>query len=230
MFRTLFSFFKPHRKLFLSDMFCAVMIAVVDLTFPLISRYSMYTLIPESRYKALFAVMAIVACAYVLRSLCYYIMTYWGHTFGALVEADIRKSLFDHLQELDVEFYDHNRTGNLMSRLTGELCEITELSHHGPEDLLISVLTIVGALIFMFRMEWRLALLVLCLVPVFLIIVMMTRRRMQTASVNVKKKMAEINAAAEACISGIKTSKAFANEEVDNDRFSDSNEVFKGDK
>ncbi|MBQ1483788.1 MAG: ABC transporter ATP-binding protein [Eubacterium sp.] len=227
MFRTLFSFFRPHRKIFAADMACAILIAAVDLAFPMVSRFAMYTLIPDSRYRTLFVVMAIVTCAYVLRSVCYYIMTYWGHTFGVRVEADIRKSLFDHLQELDFEFYDHNRTGNLMSRLTGDLFEITELSHHGPEDLVISGLTIIGALFFMYRMEWRLALLVTCLIPVFLIIVMLTRKRMQTASVNVKKRMAEINASAEACISGIKTSKAFANEQVDNKRFSDSNEIFK---
>lgn len=230
MFKTLFSFFGPHKKYFLADMACAILIAAVDLAFPLVSRYSMYTLIPESRYRALFAVMAIVTCAYVIRSLCFYVMAYVGHTFGVLVEADIRKSLFDHLQDLDFEFYDHNRTGNLMSRLTGDLFEITELAHHGPEDLLIAVLTIVGALIFMFRMEWRLALVVALLIPVFMIVVMLMKKRMQNASVNVKKKMAEINAAAEACISGIRTSKAFANEEVDNDRFTDSNEVFKSAK
>ena len=230
MFKTLFSYFKPHKKIFLLDMGCAITIAAIDLAFPLVSRYAMYQLLPESRYRLFFTLMAIVACFYVLRSGAYFIMTYWGHTFGVRVEADIRSALFHHLQELDFEFYDKNRTGTLMNRLTGDLFEITELSHHGPEDLVVAVLTIAGALIVMFRVEWRLALVVTCLVPVFLIIVMVLRRRMSEASVNVKKNMAIINSDIESCISGVKTAKAFANEEVESARFEHANELFKGAK
>ena len=117
-----------------------------------------------------------------------------------------------------------------MSRLTGDLFEITELSHHGPEDVVIAFLTIVGALIFMFSVEWRLAIVVALLIPIFLMIVILTRRNFAQASVNVKKRMADINADAESCISGIKTSKAFANQDVDNERFTKANSVFKGAK
>lgn len=208
-------------------MFCALFVAGVDLSFPLISRYAMYQLIPNGLYGTLFAVMGIVVLAYVLRSLGYYIMTYWGHTFGVKVEADIRADLFRHLQELDFEFYDHNRTGTLMNRLTGDLFEITELSHHGPEDVVIASLTIVGALIFMYLFQWKLALLVSILIPIFAAIVVLTRKNWVQASVNVKQKMAEINSQAESSISGIKTSKAFANEEVDTERFASSNDRFK---
>lgn len=208
-------------------MFCALFVAGVDLSFPLISRYAMYQLIPNGLYGTLFAVMGIVVLAYVLRSLGYYIMTYWGHTFGVKVEADIRADLFRHLQELDFEFYDHNRTGTLMNRLTGDLFEITELSHHGPEDVVIASLTIVGALVFMYLFQWKLALLVSILIPIFAAIVVLTRKNWVQASVNVKQKMAEINSQAESSISGIKTSKAFANEEVDTERFASSNDRFK---
>ena len=208
-------------------MFCALFVAGVDLSFPLVSRYAMYQLIPNGLYKTLFVVMAIVVFAYVLRSLGYYIMTYWGHTFGVKVEADIRSDLFHHLQELDFEFYDHNRTGTLMNRLTGDLFEITELSHHGPEDVVIASLTIVGALIFMYAFQWKLALLVSILIPIFAAIVVLTRKNWVKASVNVKQKMAEINSQAESSISGIKTSKAFANEDVDTERFESSNDRFK---
>ena len=206
------------------------MIAFIDLAFPLVSRTAMYDLLPQSKYRTFFVVMAIVAIAYVLRSICYYIMTYWGHTFGIRVETDIRADLFNKLQSLDFEFYDKNRTGTLMSRLTSDLFEITELAHHGPEDLVIAILSISGALIVMFSIEWRLALVVAVLVPIFLLIVILTRKQMSRASVNVKKKIADINTEIESCISGIKTSKAFANEDVDNDRFMDSNYVYRTSK
>ena len=230
MFRTLVSYFKPHMGIFILDMCCAVFVAAVDLAFPLVSRHAMYEMLPDKLYGAFFTVMGIVAVSYVLRSVCNYIMTYWGHTFGVRVEADIRRDLFRHLQELDFEFYDANRTGKLMNRLTGDLFEITELSHHGPEDLLISVLTIVGALGVMFSMEWRLALVVAVIIPLFLVVVMVCRRSMADASLQVKQKMASINADIESCISGIRTSKAFANEDVDQARFDHSNDVFKNSK
>ena len=136
--RTLFHYFKPHRKLFLFDMCCALMVAAIDLAFPLASRRAMYHLLPEKMYRVFFLLMVCIACFYLLRSVCYYFMTYIGHVFGVLVEADIRAALFSHLQSLDFEFYDKNRTGKLMSRMTGDLFEITELAHHGPEDLLIA--------------------------------------------------------------------------------------------
>lgn len=230
MIRTLFSYFKPHIKIFAADMFCAFMVAAVDLAFPLISRRAMNELLPDKRYQAFFTVMAIVAIAYLMRAFAQYIMTYWGHTFGVRVEADIRRDLFYHFQELDFEFYDKNRTGNLMNRLTGDLFEITELSHHGPEDVLISLLTIIGSLSFMFYMEWRLALVIAILLPIFIIIVIKNRKNMSRSSANVKRRMADINAEIESRLSGVRTSKAFANEDVDKERFDDSNELFKGAK
>ena len=217
-------------NIFVLDMFCAIMVAAIDLAFPLISRHAMNVMLPEKMYLVFFVVMALVAVSYLLRSVCYFIMTYWGHTFGVRVEADIRADLFRHLQELDFEFYDHNRTGKLMNRLTGDLFEITELSHHGPEDVVIAGLTILGALGFMFTIEWRLALVVAIIIPIFVAVIMTSRRRMSSASLNVKQKMASINADIESCISGIKTSKAFANEDVDQERFDRSNDIFKGAK
>lgn len=230
MFRTLFSYFKPHKKIFILDMCCAVIAAAVDLAFPLVSRHAMNEMLPDKKFQLFFTVMLTMAVFYVLRSICYFIMTYWGHTFGVRVEADIREDLFRHLQSLDFEFYDANRTGKIMNRLTGDLFEITELAHHGPEDLLISILTIVGALIMMFRMEWRLALVVAVIIPIFVAVVMLCRKSMGKASEQVKQKMAAINADIESCISGMKTSKAFANEEVDQERFERSNVIYKNSK
>ena len=230
MFSIFLSFFKPHRGLFFLDMVCALFVALVDLSYPVISRKAINTLLPNLQYKTFFIVMGIVVLAYVVRSLLYYIITYWGHTFGIRVEADIREALFTHMQTLGFDYYDRNRTGHLMSRLTTDLFEITELAHHGPEDLFIATVTITGALIVMFTIEWRLALVVCVLIPVFTFIVMSRRRALGRASRLVKQKVGVINADIESCLSGMRTAKAFANESVEADKFRRSNETYKGSK
>jgi len=157
-------------------------------------------------------------------------VAYFGHTFGIRVEADIRRDLFHHLQGMSFDFYDRNRTGQLMSRLTSDLFELTELAHHGPEDLLTSTLTIIGALIVMFTIRWELALIVLLTVPVFLFVVMTMRRRMKNASRISKEKTGLINQEIESSLSGIRTAKAFANEDVECARFDAANGQFKTSK
>ena len=223
----LLSYFKPHRGLFVLDLACATIVALVDLAFPLVTRKSMYDLLPNQQYRAFFTVMAVMMAAFLVRALLYYVIAYWGHTFGIRVEADIRRDLFIHVQELDVSFFDHNRTGQLMSRLTSDLFEITELAHHGPEDLLISTLTILGALGIMASIEWRLTLVVACILPVFLAAIMSRRRKMSTASRNEKQKTAAINVGIESSLSGIRTARAFANESAEIGKFNTANEEFK---
>ena len=223
-------YFKPHRGLFVLDLVCATIVALVDLAFPLVTRKSMYDLLPNQQYRAFFTVMAVMMAAFIVRALLYYVIAYWGHTFGIRVEADIRRDLFIHVQELDVSFFDHNRTGQLMSRLTSDLFEITELAHHGPEDLLISTLTILGALGIMASIEWRLTLVVACILPVFLAAIMSRRRKMSAASRNEKQKTAAINVGIESSLSGIRTARAFANESEEIDKFNTANENFKRSK
>ena len=223
-------FFKPHWKLFALDMGCALLVALVDLAYPLISRRAMYELLPEQAYTTFFTVMGIVVAAYLIRSLLYYVICFWGHTFGIRVEADIREALFTHIQELGFDFFDHNRTGQLISRLTGDLFDITELAHHGPEDLFISVLTIVGATVVMFRVEWRLALVVSIILPVCVAVIMTRRRKMGKASRQVKQRTGIINADIESSLSGMRTAKAFANEDLENRKFRESNDSFKTSK
>ena len=230
IFKVFISYFRAHRKLFILDMLCAFAVAAIDVAFPLVSRYAMYELLPGKLFGAFFTVMAIAAAAFVLRAGLNYIITYWGHTFGSRVEADIREDLYRHFQELDFDFFDRNRTGKLMNRLTGDLFEITELAHHGPEDLLISSVTIIGALAVMFTVEWRLALAVLAIIPVFVLVVVLCKNSMMSSSARVKQKMADINADIESTLSGMKTSKAFDNQEVDYRRFDRSNEIYKGSK
>ena len=225
--RIFLSYFKPHWKLFSLDMGCAILIALVDLAFPLVSRTALYQWLPEKNYRVFFVVMAVVALAFVLRAVLYYIVTYWGHTFGIRVEADIRRDLFHHMQMLGFDFYDRNRTGQLMSRLTTDLFELTELAHHGPEDLTISAITIVCALAVMFTIEWRMALIVMAIIPVFLAVLMLLRGGMSRASVAAKQKTGAINAEIESGLSGIRTVKAFGNETIQQQRFDCANETFK---
>ena len=225
--RIFLSYFKPHRRLFALDMTCAFLIALIDLAFPLVSRQAMYTWLPEKQFRVFFIVMAAVVAAYMLRSGLYFVVAYWGHTFGIRVEADIRRDLYHHMQELGFDFYDRNRTGQLMSRLTSDLFELTELAHHGPEDLFISVVTIFGALAVMFAVRWELALVLLVLLPVLLWTAMRRRRQMSDASRAAKQKTGTINAAIESGLSGVRTTKAFANEAEQQQRFDEANEVFK---
>ena len=224
------SYYKPHLHLFLLDMACALGIALIDLAFPYLSRLSMQQLLPQNLFGAFFGVMGCLLAAYLLRAGMYYIVTYLGHMMGVLIEADIRRDLFGHMQNLSFSFYDKNRTGQLMSRATTDLFEITELAHHGPEDLFISVITLGGAFCLMLTIQWKLALIVFAVVPLFVIFTIFQRRRMMKASVQVKQNMAGINGQLESSISGMRTAKAFANEEQENRKFQQSNNQFKGAK
>ncbi len=220
-------YFKNHKKLFAVDILCACGIAGIDLAFPLITRSALYDMLPNQMYKTFFVIMVTVLLCYVLRSVLNFVVAYFGHIFGVRVEADIRKDLFAHMQEMSFDFYDQNRTGQLMSRLTSDLFELTELAHHGPEDLLTSVLTIIGALIVMVSVRWELALIVGLTIPVFLTVVMMMRRSMGKASRIAKEKTGYINQEIESSLSGFRTAKAFANEPVENARFNAANDQFK---
>ncbi|MBR1690028.1 MAG: ABC transporter ATP-binding protein [Oscillibacter sp.] len=223
-------YFKPHRRLFLLDMACALTISVIDLAFPAVSRWCMYRLLPERAYQTFFTVMAVVLAAFALRAVLTYVIAYWGHTFGILVEADIRRDLFCHMEELSFDYFDHNRTGQLMSRLTADLFDITELAHHGPEDVFISGVTIVGSLVILFSIQWRLALVIAVILPVFFAVVWRCRRSMQEASSAVKQRTATINMDIESALSGIRTAKAFANEASEVRKFDASNDAFKTSK
>lgn len=224
------SYYKPHLKLFILDMACALGIALVDLAFPAVSREALNTLLPQSMFTAFFTVMAVLLGAYVLRAAMQFIVAYWGHMMGVRIEADIRRDLFGHMQDLSFSFYDKNRTGQLMSRATSDLFEITELAHHGPEDLFISAVTLVGAFCLMVRIQWKLALIVFAVVPIFIVFTIVQRRRMMKASVEVKQTMAGINGQLESSISGMRTAKAFASEDQEDEKFRASNEQFKGAK
>ena len=224
------SYYRPHWKLFLLDMVCALLATSTDLIFPYVSRMSMQTLLPGGMFGTFFTVMAIMVAAYLIRSLMYYIITYWGHMLGVRIEADMRRDIFSHVQRLSFSFFDKHRTGILMSRITTDLFEITELAHHGPEDLFMSMITLVGAFAVLCTVRWELALILFTVIPVFVIFTALMRRRMKRANMAVKQRTAEINAAIESGISGMRTAKAFANEDAEAGKFMHSNEAFKASK
>ena len=223
-------YFANHKGLFAADILCAVLIAAVDLLFPLVTRSALYDMLPGQMYRTFFIVMGVMVACYLLRAFLNYIIAYYGHTFGIRVEADIRKDLFRHMQDMSFDFYDKNRTGQLMSRLTSDLFDLTELAHHGPEDLLTSLLTMVGAVVVMASIQWQLALVVGLMIPLFAVLVMTMRRRMRNASRKVKEKTAHINAEIESSLSGVRTAKAFANEPVEHARFNAANGIFRDSK
>ena len=222
-----FRYFAPHRRLFFIDMLCAVLAAGIDLVFPLVSRASMQTYLPQGAYRTFFIVMAVLIAAYVGKALLYYVITVVGHGMGVMVEADMRRDLFNHLQELSFSFFDRNRTGVLMSRVTSDLFDITELAHHGPENILTCGLTIIGAIAVMFTIQWKLALVLLVIVPLAFGLTIAMRGRMMRTNIEVKKKTAAITAAIESGVSGIRTAKAFANEDEEARKFDESNDRYR---
>ena len=229
-FSIFMSYIAGHKKLFGIDMLCALLVALIDLIFPYVSRYSMKVMLPNKLYATFFAVMAIMVLAYVLKAGLYYVITVIGHKMGVLVESDMRRDVFTHMQSLSFSYYDHNRTGVLMSRITSDLFEITELAHHGPENIVICTLTIVGALAVMFAMQWQLALVITLALPLCAWFTIKQRIKMKEANIEVKRKTAEIYSAIESSISGIRTAKAFANEDQESDKFDRANEMFRGSK
>ena len=229
-FSIFMSYIAGHKKLFGIDMLCALLVALIDLIFPYVSRYSMKVMLPNKLYAAFFTVMAVMVLAYVLKAGLYYVITVIGHKMGVLVESDMRRDVFTHMQSLSFSYYDHNRTGVLMSRITSDLFEITELAHHGPENIVICTLTIVGALAVMFAMQWQLALVITLALPLCAWFTIKQRIKMKEANIEVKRKTAEIYSAIESSISGIRTAKAFANEDQESDKFDRANEMFRGSK
>lgn len=222
------SYYKPHLGMFAIDMLCALFISSVDIAYPLLSKLALdrYLSAAAPQYRPFFILMAVCFLLYILRTGATYIVTALGHRLGVHIEADMRRDAFTHLQELGFSFYDKSRTGKLLSRCTNDLFDVTELAHHGPEDVFISMLTFLGAFVVMLTIEWRLALVLIAIVPVMLIFVMNLRKRMSRTSRKVKEGMAVINSQIESSISGARVAKAFTNEKYEISKFEQGNGVF----
>ena len=226
-----FAYYRPHKKLLILDLSCAVLVSMIDIAYPMLTQYILRTLLPQmavnSAMVRVFVGLIVAAFgAFVVRSLLLYVINYWGHVLGVRMEADIRRDIFSHIQELSFSFYDKVRTGKLMSRVTTDLFDITELAHHGPEDVLISGTTMIGAFVIMMFVDWRLSLALLCIVPVAVFYIVRLRVQMRNASLKVKERVAEINADIESSISGARVAKAFTNEEYEQEKFERGNKRF----
>ena len=225
-----FSYYKPHLKIFLLDMFCAVLISLIDICFPMISKFTIDSILPEQKFKTFFILIIALLAMYLLRKGFTWIVNFWGHYFGTLVETDMRRDVFSHLEKQSFYFYDKHRTGKLMARVTTDLFEITELAHHGPEDFLISVLTLLGSFFLLLKIRWELAVIVFIFIPLVIIITMISRSKLNETSKKVKETTAEINAVLESSISGIRVTKVFTNEEYEMKRFEKGNSDFRNAK
>ena len=228
--RLFLTFYRPHRRLFALDLLFSLLSCLADLAFPYVSRQAMQHLLPLGLFRTFFAIMAALLAAYLLKAVFKYAVTVIGHQCGVLIEADMRQELFEHLQTMSFRFFDCNRTGVLMSRMTSDLFSITELAHHGPEYLLTAVVTLGGALAILAPICWQLALVLLLLVPLSLWITIRQRKRMNDANVAVKRRQAEINTVIESGISGVRTAKAFTNEAVEREKFLACNDRYKHSK
>ncbi len=228
------AYYKPHLGLFLLDVGCALFVAAVDVAFPLLTNYIMKQIFPQfdlpggapQLIPVFIVLLAAIFVSYLIRAVMQYIVNYWGHLLGVRIEYDMRRDIFSHIQTLPFSFYDKIRTGKLLSRATTDLFEISELAHHGPEDLLISTMTILGAFIAMFLLEWRIALAMFLLMPACMLFVMKSRYHMKSTSKSVKEHMANINAGIESSISGARVAKAFANEQYEVAKFEVGNHEF----
>ena len=230
MFSVFLTYYRPHWRLLAVDMFCVLLSSLADLAFPLASRTAMRELLPDAKYQAFFTVMAILFGAYIIKAILRYIVTVIGHRCGVYMEADMRADLFDHLQSMSFSFFDKNRTGELMSRMTSDLFAVTEVAHHGPENILIALVTLTGSIIVLFTIRWELALVLLVLVPLSIWLSLSQRQRMKRTNIAVKQQQAEINAVIESGLSGVRTARAFANEQLEIDKFTASNTRYKGSK
>ena len=228
--RVFLTYYRPHRRLLAIDMCCVLVSSFANLLVPAASRSAMRELLPAGKYRAFFIVMALLLGAYLVKAAMSYIMTVIGHRCGMYMEADMREDLFEHLQDMSFSFFDQRRTGELMSRMTSDLFSVTEMAHHGPENIVLATVTLVGSVIIMMRIQWQIALVLLVLLPISVWFTMSQRRRMTRTNVAVKRQQAEINAVIESGISGVRTAKAFANEDQENAKFRASNERYKHSK
>ena len=222
-------YYAPYKPVFYFDLVCAAMISLVDLAFPQILRSLTKTLFAEEASQILSALLPITAALllmYIIQALCKYYVSYQGHMMGARMERDMRKQLFDHYEKLSFSYYDQNNSGQMMSKLVSDLFDISEFAHHGPENLFISLIKIVGSFIFLFLINWLLALPLLALVVLMIFFSYHQNRRMRATFMDNRRKIGDINSRLQDTLSGIRVVQSFANEDIERKKFRESNENF----
>lgn len=227
MFKKFASYYKPHMKLFVIDLTCAFVVAIVDLIFPMFSKYFIDDLIPNKNIRMMFIIAGIILLMYLVRVGCNYFINYWGHVMGSRIQYDMRKELFSHLQSLPFKFFDDNKTGKIMNHMTGDLAEVSELAHHGPEDVFLSTLMLLGSFVLLYRINFQLASILLICVIGLLLFALSRRKKVTEAFRDTRRKQAEINSQIENSISGIRLTQSFSNEEYESEKFDISNVQYK---
>ncbi len=222
-------YYKPYQKLFFLDLICATYISVVDLAFPQILRTATKTLFTESKeviFHSLGFLLFGLLILYILQAACKYFVSYQGHVMGAYMERDMRRQLFDHYEKLSFSYYDKNNTGQMMSKLVSDLFDISEFAHHGPENLFISSIKIVGSFVFLFLINWKLALVLAAVVVLMVIFCYRQNSSMQATFMDNRKKIGDVNARLQDTLAGIRVVQSFANEDIERKKFHVSNENF----
>lgn len=219
-------FYRKHWPLFLLDFSCALLVAGIELIFPLAVKYMVDTVLPMKNIYLLFQVSAVLAVLYLCHYGLEYIVTYWGHVLGLRIEYGMRRDLFEHIHKLSFSYFDNNKTGHLVSRLANDLNEIAELAHHGPEDVFVASVTLIGSFAILFSLNWKLAAIMSILIPPMFIFMVMKNRDVRRIFRELRVKIADINARAEESISGVRVVKAFANEDYEKERFDEGNWSF----
>ncbi len=226
MLKKFISYYKPYLKLFTLDLSCAFLIALIDLAFPLITRQFINDIIPNGKLRIFYIFIIALLILAVVRAVLNYIIDYWGHIVGTRMERDMRRDLFEHLQTLSFDYFDNVKTGHIMSRIVNDLREISELAHHGPEDLFLSLVMLIGSFIILTTIEWRLTLIIYSFLPLLIWYATLKRKKMTAAFRSVRKRIANVNAQLENSISGIRVAKSFTNEEYEIEKFNEGNREF----
>ncbi len=228
MLRRFIRYYKPHMRLFMADLLCALVLSFCDLVYPMITREMINEYIPGRMLNRLLFCAGALLAIYLLKMGLNYFIQFYGHLVGVRMQADMRRDVFDHLQKLPFSYFDNHKTGTIMSRITNDLMDITELAHHGPEDLFISLIMLVGSFVLMCGIYVPLALIVVAMVPFMVFFAAKKRRRMSDAFAASRVEMGEINANLENSISGIRVSKAYTNRAYENANFAAGNSRFVG--
>ncbi|MYL44469.1 ATP-binding cassette domain-containing protein [Virgibacillus halodenitrificans] len=227
MIRRFFSYYKPHKRLFIIDFTAAVIVAILELAFPVAVQSFIDKLLPEKNWDVIITVSILLLLVYLLSSFLQYIVTYLGHKLGLNIETDMRQDLFKHVQSQSFRFFDNTKTGHIMSRITNDLFDIGELAHHGPEDFFISIMTFIGAFIIMFTINMKLAFIILIAVPILIFLIAFSNIKMNKAWRTMYEDIASVNARVEDAVSGVRVVQSFTNEAFEMERFTKDNYKFR---
>lgn len=227
MFKKFISYYSPYKKLFFLDLFAAFMVALIDLVYPMITRNIINDVVPNKNIRMLIVFCIILLTIFIIKGFLNYFMQYYGHIVGVRMQGDMRKDIFVHLQKLPNQYFSDNKTGNIMSRIVNDLMEVSELAHHGPEDLFVSLVMLIGSFTFLSFIDLKLTLIIFSFIPVILIFAIIMRKKMSKAFKETRIKTGDVNAVIENSISGIRVTKSFVNEESELNKFEASNFLFK---